>query len=198
MLYSFIAFWSTYFVFGYFLNNHHESIVLPNNHVSMKDIYYSLIMNMFVSFIFIPITNLIPIILYLPDIWYYYIVRWILALLIGDAMLYISHRLLHFPFYRFHKQHHVYTNPHVLAGLYAHPIEYLFSNHLSMIIPMKLISNHNLIWLESAVIALNILISHSGKNNLDAKMHTLHHERNNCNYSFLYLMDIIFGTYITE
>jgi len=67
-----------------------------------------------------------------------------------------------------------------------------------MIIPMKLISNQEFIWLESAVVALNILISHSGKNNLDAKMHTLHHERNNCNYSFLYLMDIIFGTYQSE
>jgi len=28
--------------------------------------------------------------------------------------------LLHFPFYRFHKQHHIYTNPYVLTGLYAH------------------------------------------------------------------------------
>jgi len=197
MFSSWISFWTVYFIGGYILNNYDKSIILPGNNLSLRDIYVSLLINCLLSFLCIPISNNIPTLFIVPNNGYGYIIRWILGLVIGDIILYVSHRLLHHPkLYRFHKQHHIYTSPHVLAGLYAHPIEYIFSNHLSMIIPLKIISNQELIMLESAVVALNILISHSGKDSTYARRHTIHHEKNKYNYSFLHLMDRLCGTYM--
>lgn len=191
-----ISFWLTYFIIGYFIDDDNHSILVRN--LTNAELYQNLFINMILTFLIIPLTDKIPIIIIVSDGIFGYIVRVGLAILIGDLWLYVTHRLLHYPFYRFHKQHHIYTNPRALAGLYAHPIEFIFSNHLSMIVPLKLISRHELMMLESAFVAFDILMSHNGKgsNHFSAKYHTLHHERMNCNYSFAYISDKLFGTYV--
>lgn len=198
IFFSCVSFWFTYFVCGYFLDDDKNSISFRN--LSKYDLYKTLIINMCLTFLLIPITNKIPTVIIVSDGFVGYIFRVGLAILMGDVWLYITHRLLHYPFYRFHKQHHIYTNPHALAGLYAHPIEYIFSNHLSMIVPLKLISRHELMMVETAFVAFDILRSHAGRddNHPSAKYHTLHHERMNCNYSFAYVSDKLFGTYVAE
>jgi sterol desaturase/sphingolipid hydroxylase (fatty acid hydroxylase superfamily) len=190
-MYEVISFWTAYLIGGYFLDDHKHNTF---------DLYKTLIINLCISFLLIPITDKIPILIEVPEDFVGYIIRVVLALFIGDLWLYATHRLLHRYLYQFHKQHHIYTKPHALTGLYAHPIEYILSNHLSMIIPLKIIARHEFIALESAVVAVDILISHMGRNANypSAKYHTLHHERHDCNYSFAYISDMIFGTYISE
>lgn len=190
-MYEVISFWVAYAIGGYVLDDHKDN---------SKDLYKTLLLNALISFAMIPLTESIPILIEVPDGIVGYIVRVIIALIIGDLWLYISHRLMHCCMYQFHKQHHIYTKPHALTGLYAHPVEYVLSNHLSMIIPLRIIGRHELIALESTVVAIDILISHMGRNANypSAKYHTLHHERHNCNYSFAYISDIIFGTYVSE
>ena len=190
-MYEVISFWVAYLIVGYFLDDNTD-----NN----KDLYKTLGLNAFIAFSLIPLTDSIPVLIHVPDGIAGYIIRVIIALLIGDLWLYLSHRLLHAYLYRFHKQHHIYTKPHALTGLYAHPVEYVLSNHLSMIIPLRIVGRHELIALESIVVAIDILISHMGRNANypSAKYHTLHHERHNCNYSFAYVSDILFGTYVSK
>lgn len=190
-----VSFWLTYLLVGYFLDDEKNSVAVRN--LDRFDLYKNLFINMVLTFLITPLTNCIPTLIMVPDGIIGYLIRITLATLMADIWLYITHRLLHYPFYRFHKQHHIYTNPHALAGLYAHPIEFIFSNHLSMIIPLKLISNHSLIMVEAAFVAIDILYSHVGKdsNHPSAKYHNLHHEQQNCNYSFAYISDIVMGTY---
>ena len=190
-MYEVISFWLAYAIGGYFLDDHKENTY---------DLYKTLIINALISFMLVPITDQLPVLIHVPDGVFGYIIRVIIALLIGDLWLYLTHRLLHCYLYKYHKQHHIYTKPHALTGLYAHPVEYVLSNHLSMIIPIRIIGRHELIVLESAVVAIDILISHMGRNvNFpSAKYHTLHHERHNCNYSFAYVSDMLFGTYMAE
>lgn len=192
-MYEVISFWLTYLIGGYLL----DGSTTDNN----PQLYRTLGVNALLSFALIPITENIPTLIIVPNTFVGYLIRISIAILIGDLWLYLSHRLLHHRwFYRFHKQHHTYTAPHALTGLYAHPVEYILSNHLSMMIPLKIISLHTLAPIESAVVALDILISHTGRNNNhpSAKYHTLHHERHNCNYSFAYVSDMLFGTYVSE
>lgn len=192
-MYEVISFWCAYVIAGYFLDD-------STNEKNTYHLYKTLFINALISHMLIPITDRIPILIELPDGIIGYVVRVILALLIGDLWLYLSHRLLHAYLYQFHKQHHIYSKPHALTGLYAHPVEYVLSNHLSMMIPLKIIGRQELIWVETMVVAIDILISHMGRdtNYPSAKYHTLHHERHNCNYSFAYVSDMLFGTYEAE
>lgn len=190
-MYEVVSFWAAYVIGGYFLDDHKD-----NN----CKLYKTLIINALISFTLLPITDKIPVLIEVPDGIFGYILRVVMALLIGDLWLYLTHRLLHTYLYQFHKQHHIYVKPHALTGLYAHPVEYVLSNHLSMIIPLRIIARHELIALESMVVAIDILISHMGRNANypSAKYHTLHHERHDCNYSFAYISDMLFGTYVSE
>ncbi len=197
MFYSWVSFWLTYFIGGCILYND-ESIIKENYSISTKQLLNTIGLNAILTFICIPFANIIPTLIYVPDTGYGYILRVIMALFIGDLCFYFTHRLLHRPcFYKLHKQHHLYIKPHAFAGLYASPIEMLFSNHLSMILALKLIQSHSntMLCIESMAVALNILISHSSHDFIGSPHHDLHHEKMNCNYGFSYIVDIIFGTY---
>jgi len=62
---------------------------------------------------------------------------------------------------------------------------------------LTIISNQNLMPLEMAFVAFDILMSHKGSTSThpSAKYHTLHHIMNNCNYGFLYFSDLLHSTY---
>src|SRR5262249_11761822 len=67
-----------------------------------------------------------------------YIGLWRLPVLyvMTDACFYISHRVLHTRrFFRLHRIHHRFPAPVGLAALYAHPLEVVFGNILSVILP---------------------------------------------------------------
>jgi sterol desaturase/sphingolipid hydroxylase (fatty acid hydroxylase superfamily) len=199
MFYSWISFWLTYFIGGCFLYND-THIKMMSNSITTKELLHTLGVNALVTFLFIPIANMIPTIIYYPDTLIGYIFRIITAVIIGDLCFYWSHRLFHRPFFYFlHKKHHLYIIPHSLAGLYCSPIEMLIANHLSIVLALKLVSIHSteMLMLESAVIALNILKSHSGVPSYfsGSPHHALHHDKMNCNYGFSYITDIVFGTY---
>lgn len=196
MLYSWISFWLTYFIFGTYL--YHDNVkILQNHSVHIKDLLNTIGLNSILTFLFIPIANMIPTLIYVSNTFYGYCIRIILSIIIGDFIFYIMHRILHFKcFYHWHKKHHLFVNTNGLAGLYCSPIEMIFSNHLSMIIPLKIIScySRNMLMLESAVVAFNIIKSHNGNGLFGSKFHQLHHEKNYYNYGFSYIFDILFGT----
>ena len=199
MIYSWVGFWATFFIGGSFFYNHDNSVVLPNHDVTHAQLHRVIASNAILSFMFIPLANLIPTLVFVPSTWVGYIIRVLLALFIGEAIFYFSHRLLHTPtFYRFHKMHHMFTSPSPLAGVYASPLEYFISNHLSMIIPLKIISCPDplLLCMESAIVAANILKSHSSIDSvaLGSPTHHIHHQYQKHNFGFLYIFDYWFNT----
>lgn len=63
-----------------------------------------------------------------------------------------------------------------------------------MVIPLSLFSHQDLISLECAFVAFDIIMSHCDITHPSAKYHGLHHLYNNCNYGSLYLSDYLYGT----
>lgn len=197
MLYL-ISFWTTYFVVGKQID-HQNTKFLPNHYISPRTEKVILIINLLLSFLLLPLFNFMPIIVYLDSLPIYliYPVRWLLATILSDIWLYYCHTLLHRPeFYSYHKLHHNYVVPHPIAGLVVHPIEFIFSNYMAMMIPLLIISHQELMPLETAFVAFDILMSHIGYSEYpSSKYHLRHHLKNNCNYGFMYIMDIFYNTY---
>jgi len=199
MLYSWVAFWLVFLIGGLYFYNHKQAVLLPNTYVSDEHLLKTVSKNALLSLLFVPFTELIPTLIVVPNSLVGYMMRVVLALVIGEAIFYTSHRLLHHPkLYHYHKMHHTFISPHPIAGLYASQLEYFVSNHLSMVIPLKMISCYNpyMLMLESAIIATNIAKSHSGQDSIytGSPIHQIHHNENVYNFGFLYIFDYIFGT----
>lgn len=197
MLEAVISFWLTYFIGGCFFYDDMPRKTIHGNQVPMSKILSVLGKNALLSFILLPLIDCIPTIIIVD----YYLIRIMLLLVIGDIWFYWTHRLLHTSYlYQYHKMHHTFIQPHSLAGLYAHPVEYILSNYLSMMIPFKLISSPypGMIIFEAALVAGNILKSHSSIESFifGSPHHSRHHEMNNCNFGFLYINDLMFNTFL--
>lgn len=118
-----------------------------------------------------------------------------MALVVSDLWVYITHRVFHRYLYKYHKMHHLYTEPHDLAAFYVHPLEFVITNYLSMMIPLVLISHQEFMWLETAFVAFDIIMSHTKSEHPSSTYHSLHHLYNNCNYGSLHIADFLFDTY---
>lgn len=200
MLYSWISFWLTYLVLGCYFYNDDMIQLMPNQIVTTKNLLNTIGLNAILTFLFIPFANMIPTLIYYPHDLYGYILRILTALMIGDLCFYWSHRLFHHRlFYKFHKKHHFFIIPTALAGVFCSPVEMMISNHLSMVLALKLVDIYSteMLIIESAAVAANILLSHSHKTKYlnGSPHHDLHHLKLNCNYGFSYITDIVFGTY---
>lgn len=187
---SLLSYWLTYFIAGYYF----DDITL---HKSSK-LYFVLSLNVFVSCLITPFISLLSLsgpIFILPNDYTGYFIRWFIALVISDLWVYLTHRLFHSHLYHYHKMHHLYAEPHALAAFYVHPLEFIVTNYLSMMIPLILISHQELMWLETAFVAFDIIMSHIKSEHPSSKYHSLHHLHNNCNYGSLYIADFLFDTY---
>jgi methylsterol monooxygenase len=120
--------------------------------------------------------------------------------LIEEVLFYYSHRLVHWgPLYkRIHKKHHEWTAPIGITAVYAHPIEYIISNSMPIMLGPVVMRSHILTtWLWYAVAMFTTVIHHSGYHLPwlpSPEFHDFHHLKYNCNYGLLGILDWLHGT----
>ena len=83
----------------------------------------------------------------------------------ADVWFYSLHRLFHSPgLYQFHKIHHEYVHPISFATFYAHPLENIVCNLMTVLIPAHFLqTSHWLISFWIMLVVLSSVISHSGE-----------------------------------
>lgn len=134
-----------------------------------------------------------------PDTFSYHHGVWQLPaiILLTDVIFYIMHRIFHWQkilYTRIHERHHKYDPPVASAALYAHPVEHLFINLGSTVLPMFLVRcsfEVAIVW--TLIASINVVVAHT---TLHGGQHALHHKYKTCNFGVgPMLMDKIFKTY---
>ncbi|XP_070501276.1 fatty acid hydroxylase domain-containing protein 2-like [Chironomus tepperi] len=123
----------------------------------------------------------------------------ILSMFIHEFVFYYTHRLLHTKwFYRFHKKHHEYKTPTILAALYAGLVDHILSAYLPASICIYILQMHlgtALLWLST--VTVTVIIGHMGYHSpifYAAQFHDNHHLKFVYNYSMYGIADILHGT----
>eukprot|EP01103_Thecamoeba_quadrilineata_P016160 TRINITY_DN5328_c0_g1_i2.p1 TRINITY_DN5328_c0_g1~~TRINITY_DN5328_c0_g1_i2.p1 ORF type:complete len:158 (-),score=5.01 TRINITY_DN5328_c0_g1_i2:51-524(-) len=123
-------------------------------------------------------------------------------IIVEEILFYYSHRLLHHPYFykRIHKQHHKFKAPIGLAAMYAHWIEFTFSNVLPLLAGPLIMRSHLVtIWIWYFLGVVGTVTHHSGYNfpwllGLNPQFHDFHHSSFNYNFGVLGVLDQIHGT----
>ncbi|XP_061558191.1 fatty acid hydroxylase domain-containing protein 2 [Phycodurus eques] len=120
--------------------------------------------------------------------------------ILEEVLFYYSHRLFHQPslYKRFHKQHHEWTAPIGVVATYAHPLEYVFSNLLPVVMGPVLLGSHvssTCMWYCLALVSTTI--SHCGYHLPflpSPEYHDFHHLRYNQCFGVFGVLDRLHGT----
>lgn len=122
---------------------------------------------------------------------------------LNEILFYYGHRMLHQSYFykKVHKVHHEFKSPIALVAIYCHPFEMLVANMLPLFSGFILLNSHaytQVLWLVFAV--LGTQTHHCGVHwpwlALDHQptFHDLHHEKFNCNFGNVGLLDALHGT----
>ena len=128
----------------------------------------------------------------------------IISLFIVEITFYYIHRLLHLPFlYKYiHSIHHIYSTPIAIGALYAHPLEYIFSNILPVVLGPLLCKSHFITLLLFQFMAVvNTVSVHSGyifPFMINPSGHDIHHMKYKYNFGVIDILDKFHGTYLEK
>ncbi|XP_077864720.1 fatty acid hydroxylase domain-containing protein 2-like [Saccoglossus kowalevskii] len=122
------------------------------------------------------------------------------CLIFVEVTFYYSHWALHHPFLfkHVHKLHHEWTAPIGLTCIYAHPIEFVFSNFIPVVGGPIVMGSHLMVhWMWLVIVMYAITLNHSGYHfpiTRSPENHDFHHSKFNGNYSATGIMDWLHGT----
>jgi len=131
---------------------------------------------------------------------------WMLCahLLVNEVLFYYAHRALHRGelYQRIHKVHHEFTAPFALAALHAHPLELLVADLIPVTAGFLIFRPHIFfvyMWIVGA--CLGTQTHHCGYRlpwiadfDEQPNFHDFHHQRFNCCYGNIGLLDALHGT----
>ena len=124
----------------------------------------------------------------------------LIAMLSHDFVFYHTHRALHHKklYKTFHKQHHEYTAPMAATSAYAHPIEYVVANVISVGSGTALAGAPiPVAWLWYVWLVIQTQNDHSGYHFplvFSPEFHDFHHLRFHTCYGWLHFWDWFYGT----
>jgi len=126
----------------------------------------------------------------------------IFSLLVSEVIFYHVHRAFHenkFLYARIHKIHHTWPAPVAIMSTYAHPLEHICCNLVTVFAGPLLCGAHPFMALcYSMLFAMGAMVHHSGYWSDDLGMHDLHHEIFNVNYGNAHILDYLYGTYRSQ
>jgi sterol desaturase/sphingolipid hydroxylase (fatty acid hydroxylase superfamily) len=132
------------------------------------------------------------------DSYLYAMVKIFIIANFANIFFYIAHYLLHtkYLYKTIHHIHHQFIDPVVVGALYAHPIEHLFGNLLSFIVPLVVIGAdfYTTMFMVFAATILT-LTAHCDYKFIGKNAHVAHHRKFLCNYGFGDYLDKLLGTY---
>ncbi|KAI9342821.1 hypothetical protein BDR26DRAFT_801674 [Obelidium mucronatum] len=120
--------------------------------------------------------------------------------LLFEFSFYWFHRLFHYPplYKLIHKKHHEYTAPMGISAIYAHPIDHLLTNMVSMVLGPLFCKMHVFtLCLWSTIAVITTVCTHSGyvlPGSPNAASHDYHHYAFNSNFGVLGVFDWLHGT----
>ena len=128
------------------------------------------------------------------------LVKLLICPLISEVVFFYTHKLGHTPYLykKIHRIHHEWIIPCAVSASYSHPLEYIFCNLSSFIIPPFIMNlNGYAMQLWFILASITVINSHSGYRCLnDSIRHTDHHKYNNRNFGPLKILDTLHGTEI--
>eukprot|EP01006_Ploeotia_vitrea_P041701 TRINITY_DN66564_c12_g3_i1.p2 TRINITY_DN66564_c12_g3~~TRINITY_DN66564_c12_g3_i1.p2 ORF type:complete len:196 (+),score=87.46 TRINITY_DN66564_c12_g3_i1:131-718(+) len=120
----------------------------------------------------------------------------------NEVWFYFGHLAFHKYGYKYHKVHHEFKAPVALVAAYAHPLETLLVNLLSVTAGLMLVNAHILlVWLYLVVGTMTAQTHHCGYRfpwtlpwDDEPDFHDFHHEKFEVNYGLLGWLDRLFNT----
>ncbi|KAI5781173.1 fatty acid hydroxylase superfamily-domain-containing protein [Geopyxis carbonaria] len=120
------------------------------------------------------------------------------SIILCEFMFYWSHRILHQPFFyrHIHKVHHAFKAPIALAARYAHPLEYLLTFYIPIMLPPVFLRAHVVsMWIFAGMVGFESCAVHSGyRVGRLAERHDQHHEGAKGGYGTFDIFDRLFHT----
>lgn len=118
---------------------------------------------------------------------------------LADQWFYWIHRTIHHRWiYQYiHSIHHQWTYPIPVSTLYAHPVEHVLGNILSLLIgPLLWPTNSWVMHIWIVLATFNAVSGHSGMHFpwFSIEKHDLHHRLLNCNFGTSGISDRMYGT----
>ena len=144
--------------------------------------------------------------------WSYYVLSFFLAVIIHDTYFYWLHRLVHHPalFKRFHRVHHISTNPSPWSAFAHHPLETILQAGIFVILAFLVPLHPSMMLIFFFFMTIHSVYAHLGWELLpkganrhwilkwinSSVMHNFHHQKFNSNFGLYFsFWDRLAGTF---
>lgn len=175
--------------------NYCKQVPYPNDVVKDRQVHFRhLVISVVILTLYLEHMNM-------PNLSWWTIPQVVLVYYMTLLWFYATHRMMHHPrLYRFHKQHHKYTEPPPYTTFYCSLTEHLLVNTGSLMVPLWLCPLPYWITLVYSYLVFNNAVQAHMGTKFQNSAHLIHHQRSNVNFGAGAgsQLDLLFGTHHTQ